>query len=161
MPATFPEELLMAESTRPEWDPYWLAVAGAVAARADCTRRKVGAILVDSRGRLKGSGYNGGRSKGPSCLAGECPRGLMTKDQVQPGSSYDTGAGSCIALHAEQNLCLYTSDDERYKGTVYITDEPCGGCTRMLHGAGLVRIVWPGGYWFSLGSDWFRHEVST
>lgn len=111
--------------------------------RADCTRRQIGAVLVDRYGRLRGSGYNGGRSKGPSCLAGECPRGLLSVAQVAPGSSYDTGPGSCIALHAEQNLMLYTDPDDRRGGTVYISDEPCEGCRRMLEGSGITRVVWP------------------
>lgn len=129
---------------RPSWDEYYLAIARAVSARADCSRRKVGAILVNQHNRHRGSGYNGGRSKGPSCLRGECPRG---RSDVAPGSSYDTGAGACIAIHAEQNLIMDTTPEERMDGTIYITDEPCGGCLRMLQGSNVIRIVWPEGQW--------------
>lgn len=130
--------------SRPDWDAYFLGIAEAVAARADCTRRRVGAILVDSDRRLRGSGYNGARSGGPSCLKGECPRG---QSDVPPLSSYDTGAGSCVAIHAELNLVLYTSPEERRNGTIYITCQPCDGCGRVLHGSGVARIVWPEGEW--------------
>lgn len=129
---------------RPDWDEYFLGITQAVAARADCSRRQVGAVLVDQQGRVRGTGYNGSRPKGPSCLAGECPRGASG---VAPGSSYDTGAGACVAIHAELNLMLYTSPDERQDGTIYITDEPCDGCLRILQGSGVSRIVWPAGRW--------------
>lgn len=128
---------------RPGWDSYYLGIAAAVAARADCRRRKVGAILVNADHRHRGSGYNGARSHGPSCLAGECPRGLLSAQEVAPGSSYDTGAGACIAIHAEQNLIMDTTPDERRDGTVYITCAPCDGCRRMLEGSGVSRIVCP------------------
>lgn len=139
---------------RPSWDDYYLGIAKAVAARADCSRRKVGAILVNIDNRHRGSGYNGGRSKGPSCLKGECPRGLSN---VAPGSSYDTGAGSCIAIHAEQNLIMDTTPEERKDGRVYITDEPCDGCLRMLQGSGVAEIFWPGGVWErTTDNKWFK-----
>jgi dCMP deaminase len=139
--------------SRPDWDEYFLGVARAVAARADCSRRQVGAVLVDSDRRLRGSGYNGARPGGPSCLAGECPRGASG---VAPGSSYDTGAGSCVAIHAELNLVLYTSPEERKGGAVYVTDEPCDGCLKILLGAGLHRIVWPEGQYVQDYSRWSR-----
>lgn len=127
---------------RPDWDAYFLGIAKAVSARGDCTRRQVGAILVTMDRRHRGSGYNGSYSGGPSCLAGACPRGASG---VAPGSSYDTGPGACIAVHAEQNLCLDTTPEERKNGTVYITDEPCDACYRMLRNSGVNRIVWPDG----------------
>lgn len=127
---------------RPNWHEYYLDIARAVAARAECSRRQVGAILVNQHNRHRGSGYNGGLPKGPSCLKGECPRGLSN---VEPGSSYDTGPGTCIAIHAEQNLIMDTTPEERLDGTVYITDEPCGGCLRMLQGSGVIEIFWPEG----------------
>ena len=128
---------------RPGWDSYYLGIAKAVAARADCSRRKVGAILVTARNRHRGSGYNGAESGGKSCLAGECPRGAL--NVVEPGSSYDTGAGTCIAVHAEQNLLLDTTPEECYRGTIYITTQPCDGCLRMVKNSGIIRIVWPEG----------------
>lgn len=141
---------------RPTWDEYYLDIAGKVNARADCSRRKVGAILVTKGNRHRGSGYNGGESKGPSCLRGECPRGLSN---VAPGSSYDTGAGACIAVHAEQNLLLDTTPEEREDGTVYITDAPCDGCLRMLKNSGIIRIVWPQGSMVKVApADWERFE---
>lgn len=138
--------------SRPGWDEYYLGIAQAVAARADCSRRQIGAILVNQHNRHRGSGYNGGPSKGLSCLKGECPRG---RSDVAPGSSYDTGSGACVAIHAEQNLIMDTTMEERQDGTIYITDVPCDGCFRMITGSGVTRVVWPNGGRFKMGDNWF------
>lgn len=143
---------------RPGWDEYYLDIADRVKARADCSRRQVGAILVNKRNRHRGSGYNGGPSKGLSCLKGECPRGNST---VAPGSSYDTGAGVCIAVHAEQNLIMDTTPEERVGGTIYITDAPCDGCFRMITGSGVIRVVWPTGSKFKVDNVWFDGNSFT
>lgn len=132
------------QHTRPTWDEYFLGIAAAVAARADCRRRRVGAVLV-SDNRIVATGYNGAPPGGPSCLAGQCPRGLQ--ENVEPGSSYDTGPGACVALHAEQNCLLYADRSRAEAATIYITDAPCDGCRRMIAGSGVLRAVWPGGDW--------------
>jgi dCMP deaminase len=131
---------------RPNWDEYFLGIAKAVSARADCTRRQVGAVIVKDR-RIVATGYNGGPAGGKSCLKGECPRGLLSLSELPPGaselpSSYDTGAGSCIALHAEQNAVMYSDQEDRRDATIYVTDEPCGGCLRMLRGSQLLMVVY-------------------
>lgn len=163
----------MLTGDRPDWDSYWLEVATAVAKRADCTRRLAGAVVVDPFNRIVSTGYNGAPSGAPGCLtAGACPRGRMELDEVEPGSSYDTGSGSCIAVHAEANALLH-GDATRYRGgTLYVTSlvrngglsqywcstldgfvglhpqqGPCDGCMRLCQGSGLTRVVWPGGQW--------------
>lgn len=125
---------------RPDWDTYFLGISHAVSHRADCSRRRVGAVIVGTDHRIVSTGYNGGPSGGPSCLAGECPRGLST---VAPGSSYDTGAGSCIAVHAEANAIIYADYSALRGSTIYITDWPCDGCMRLIKGAGISRVVTP------------------
>ncbi len=125
---------------RPDWDTYYLQIARAVSARADCTRRKVGAIIVQGD-RIVSTGYNGAPTKKPGCLtAGACPRGRLSVHEVLPGSSYDTGSGACIALHAEQNAILRAGLDSR-GAVLYVTDEPCDGCSRLIEGAGILRVV--------------------
>jgi dCMP deaminase len=132
--------------SRPGWDEYGLALAKAAALRADCTRRQVGAVILDSTHRVIGAGYNGSAPGRLGCLTDNaCPRGRAGKDVVPPGSSYDTGAGSCIAVHAEANALLYTDALARRGGTLYCTDEPCDGCLRLLQGSGLKLVVYPDG----------------
>lgn len=127
--------------TRPSWDEWGLELARAVSTRADCSRRKVGAVLMTADHTVVSTGYNGSASGEPGCLTdGACPRG---SSDVAPGSSYDTGAGSCIAIHAEQNALLRASWDDMKGSTMYITDEPCEGCRRMLSGTPIERVVSP------------------
>lgn len=126
---------------RPSWENYFLGIAGAVAARADCSRRKIGAVVVRDN-RIVSTGYNGSPPGGPSCLRGECPRAYSG---VDPGSSYDTGAGACVAVHAEANAILYAGRDGCYGSTLYVTEEPCKGCHRLLAASGLVSVIWPTG----------------
>lgn len=177
------------EDTRAGWDEWALGLAHAVGpgptGRADCTRRKVGAVIVEPhRHRVIGLGYNGSEPGGPSCLKGECPRGRHFRrpepyryeckwrlhedgfcsectylyrcacgnewpcvDAVPPGSSYDTGPGACIASHAEQNALADVTAPERLPGsTMYVTEEPCGGCVRQIRTTTeIVAIVWPEG----------------
>lgn len=153
--------------SRPEWDTYFLKITEAVAARADCSRRQVGAVLVKDH-RIVATGYNGAPAGKPGCLSDHaCPRGrhflrlrraagLQAQlcycgnvwpcpKAVDPGSSYDTGPGTCIALHAEQNVLLYSSRDGSAGSTLYITDTPCDGCMKLIRGSGVTRCVTPGG----------------
>jgi dCMP deaminase len=71
---------------------------------------------------------------------GACPR---ARSDVAPGSSYDTGSGSCIAIHAEANALLYADRDKCEGATIYCTDEPCDGCLRLIVGAGVTRVMTP------------------
>lgn len=134
------------KDSRPDWDTYYLGIAEAVSARADCTRRKVGALIVQGD-RIVSTGYNGAPAGKPGCLTmAACPRGQMSIDDVLPGSSYDTGAGACIALHAEQNAILRAGLDAR-GATLYLTHPPCDGCGRLIEGSGICRVVHPEGEW--------------
>lgn len=126
-------------------DEQGVIAALAVALRADCTRRRVGAVIVDTSGRTVGTGRNGAPPGRPGCLtAGACPRGRASYDQIAAGSSYASGqAGACIALHAEVNALLHSDPIRRRGGTIYITDAPCDPCSTALAGSGLARAVWP------------------
>jgi dCMP deaminase len=160
--------------TRPSWEEYFLGIAYAVAARGDCTRRQVGAVLVDPETHdLIETGYNGAPAGMPGCLsAGACPRGRhfhigktwvskfgsITRKEgwcacgnewpcdeaVPPGSSYDTGPGACIAIHAEANALLRAGKKSR-GAHLYLTTAPCDGCLKLIRGAGVVRVIWTEG----------------
>lgn len=129
---------------RPAFDDYFLNIAWAVSARADCRRRRHGAVIV-TRNRIVATGYNGAPAGKEGCLAGACPRGLLGYDEVASMTSYDEGPGRCISVHAEQNALLYSSRADVEGGTIFITGEPCPTCRRLIGGSGLVRAVWPGG----------------
>lgn len=134
-------------NNRPSWDEYGLEVARTAALRADCTRRKVGAALMLPDHSIVVSGYNGGPSKGPSCLAGECPRGRLTHSELPADSPYDTGGGKCVALHAEWNVLLRATWEQMKGATLYITEEPCHICQTIIAGTPIARVVYPGSIW--------------
>lgn len=125
---------------RPSKAEWAMIQALAVSTRGECTRRRVGAVVIDRRGRLAGAGYNGSEPGGPSCLKGECPRALSG---VLPGSQYDTGPGACEAVHAELNAVLDVSDANRLEGArLFVTAEPCDGCLKILRTKPLREIVY-------------------
>ncbi len=131
--------------TRITRDAYGLKLAEAVALRADCTRRQVGAVIIDTEGRIVSTGYNGAPAGEPGCLtAGACPRGQLTYAQQAGGAAYEAGESRCIALHAEVNAVVYAGR-ERCKGaTIYVTDEPCYLCALVIKAAGISRVVHAG-----------------
>uniref|UniRef100_UPI00055087A8 deoxycytidylate deaminase n=1 Tax=Actinomadura oligospora TaxID=111804 RepID=UPI00055087A8 len=131
-----------ATISRPDWDDYFLGIAEAVSRRGDCSRRQVGAVVVGEDRRIVSTGYNGTEPRGPSCLDGACSRATSN---VPPGSSYDTGPGACISVHAEANALLYAGLDGTRGSTLYLTSSPCQGCLKFIRAAGVRRTVWPEG----------------
>lgn len=121
-------------------------MAQAVAARSDCLRSKVGAVVLDEQHRVVSVGYNGYPAGSAGCgSAGGCPRGRLTREQLAPGAPY-TGVGvasPCRAVHAEANALLYSDPLRRH--TLVVTRAPCDGCQVLLAGSGLARVVWPEG----------------
>ncbi|ALA11837.1 dCMP deaminase [Mycobacterium phage Panamaxus] len=122
---------------RPDWDEYFLEIAKTVAIRSDCERSQVGAVVVKDR-RVRATGYNGAPAGRSGCAS--CPRRRST---VEPGSSYDTGPGRCVAVHAEANALLYCDREDLIGATLYITRAPCGGCQKLIDAAGIERVVTP------------------
>lgn len=138
----------VAGPVRPSWDDYFLGIAEAVSMRADCTRRKVGAVLVDTEHRILSTGYNGAPAGEPGCLtAGACPRGRVGRDVVQTRTSYTEGAGRCIAVHAEVNAINYGMRwlPDWSTLTLYVTCEPCPQCYQACRDVGITRILWAPG----------------
>jgi dCMP deaminase len=128
--------------SRPSFEEWALALAGAVSLRGDCSRRQVGAVMFDPSWRVLAVGYNGVRPGELGCLAGGCPR---ASSGVAPGSSYDTGPGSCVASHAEANALLYSDPVRRQGGTVAVSEQPCDGCLKLVRASGVARVIYPGG----------------
>ena len=139
-------ECIRNPKKRLSWDEYGLSLAKATAGRVACTRRRVGAVVMDECHRIIGTGYNGAPAGMPDCLEGACPRGRFGYDEVPAFADYDRPGtpGYCIAIHAEVNALNYLTRSAEGV-TVYITDEPCAGCREYMHRAGVARVVWPGG----------------
>jgi dCMP deaminase len=131
-------------TARPDWDDYFLGIATAVAARADCTRSKVGAVIVKDNQIIQ-PGYNGAPPGMPGCLTdGACPRGRQGYAELPRTENYDTGAHACIAVHAEANAIIRAGRDRCIGATIYVTRKPCDGCFRLILAASIERVIWPG-----------------
>lgn len=60
---------------RPNWDAYFMEIAGIVAKRSTCLRRNVGALIVKDK-RILATGYNGAPSGLAHCGDLGCLREL-------------------------------------------------------------------------------------
>lgn len=125
---------------RPTWDEYFLDVAQLVSRRATCLRRRVGAVLVKDK-RILATGYNGAPSGITHCEVTGC---LREKLNIPSGERHEL----CRGLHAEQNVLLQaalygvTTKDS----ILYITNQPCIICAKMIINAGIKEIVTKGTY---------------
>ena len=126
----------------PTSDEQWLAVSVLVAeALADCNRRKVGAVTLDSSGLPASIGANAGPAGQPGCTAGGCPRGRLSYDEHPGYGSGNHDYSDCISVHAE------VRSGDSPGGTMYISAAPCRDCTRFIEQSSLDRAVWLGGEW--------------
>jgi len=129
----------LVHPARPSWDDYFLSIARAVAARGECLRSQVGAVLVDSDRRIIATGYNGVAPAAPSCLDGICPR---AQNGVPSKHPYHAD-GRCVATHAEINAITDAAGRKlRVRGaTMYLTKEPCPACSAVLTALALKTVT--------------------
>ena len=111
-------------------------ISYAVAQRAACLRRSVGAVLTRDN-RIIAAGYNGPPSNYPhcnTCLKGDAPSG--------------GGLDKCPAIHAEANAILQAAKMgfSTAETTLYCTTQPCWECLKMAINAGVVVIKYHVGY---------------
>jgi len=122
----------------PDWPEYYMRIAMAVRARANCTGNRVGAILVRNR-HIIATGYNGTPHNMRNCLDGGCNR-CANRGQYESGKDYDL----CICVHAEQNTLLQAArfGIEVEGSDIYSTMRPCFGCTKELLQAGIQKVIY-------------------
>lgn len=126
-------------SDQQKLDRVRLRAARDLAELSNCTRRKVGAILVNTENKVIGEGYNGVSSGEVHCDQGGCPRGLLSYDDAPAGVDYNLVP--CKAIHAEHNAILLAGAERARGGTIYITHEPCTQCSVLIKHVGIERIV--------------------
>lgn len=126
---------------RPTWDEYFMEMAELTATRSTCLRRHVGAVIVKDR-HIIATGYNGAPRGIAHCSEiGGCLREEMN---IPSGERHEL----CRALHAEQNAIIQaaTLGQSIEDGDIYITNQPCVICAKMIINAGIKRIVVRDGY---------------
>lgn len=104
-----------------------------------CERRQVGSLIVKDK-MIISDGYNGT----PSGFENFCED--------------ENGYTKWYVLHAEANAILkVASSTHACQGaTLYITMSPCQGCSKLIHQAGIKRVVYIEAYKDTSGVDFLR-----
>lgn len=118
-------------SSRTPRDWYFLKMAYLVAERATCVRRSVGCILVNSKGHVIATGYNGVGRGQTHCIDKPCQGA-----ELKSGEGLDV----CRAIHAEQNALLQCKDVYDIQ-RVYCTTSPCMHCLKLLLNTSAKDII--------------------
>lgn len=119
----------MSQKKQLRYDKAYLRMALEWGKLSHCKRKQVGAIIVKDR-MIISDGYNG------------TPTGFENYCEDDEGST------KWYVLHAEANAILkVASSTQSCKGaTLYITLSPCKECSKLIHQAGFVRVVYSRGY---------------
>lgn len=140
---------------RPSWDQYFMDIALKVAARSNCMKRQVAAVVVSDR-RIISTGYNGTPRGVKNCNEGGCPR-------CNGFSESGRNLEECLCSHGEENAIVQAS----YHGiaikdaTLYTTYSPCLMCSKMIINAGIRRVVYNEAYPLNDTATAMLHEAGV
>jgi dCMP deaminase len=126
----------MSEKKQKKYDVAYMRMALEWAKLSHCNRRQVGALIVKDK-MIISDGYNGT----PSGFENHCED--------------EDGYTKWYVLHAEANAILkVASSTQSCKGaTLYITMSPCKECSKLIHQAGITRVVYQIKYKDNSGLD--------
>lgn len=112
-----------------KFDTAYLKMAFEWGKLSHCKRKQVGALIVKNR-MIISDGYNGTPSGFDNCCED------------------DDGATKWEVLHAEANAILKVaaSTQSCKDATLYITLSPCKQCSKLIHQAGIKRVVYANAY---------------
>ena len=115
----------MVKEKQEKYDKAYLKMASTWGQLSYCERKKVGALIVKDR-MIISDGFNGT----PSGYKNVC------EDEEHFTKWY--------VLHAEANAILKVaaSTQSCMGATLYITLSPCRDCSKLIHQAGIVRVVY-------------------
>ena len=132
----------MKKNERPDWDEYFMDIARVIKSRANCSRRKVAAVIVRDR-QIVSTGYNGTPRGIKNCNEGGCAR---CNSDAPSGQSLS----ECVCCHAEENAIVQAAYHgiSVKGGTLYCTNSPCLMCTKMIINAGIAEVVYDEEYHF-------------
>jgi len=125
---------------RPSWDEYFIDIVELIKSRSTCIRRQVGALIVKDK-RILATGYNGAPTGCKHCTQIGCLREQMG---IPSGQRHEL----CRGIHAEQNAIIQAA----YSGVsvkdsvLYVTNQPCVLCAKMIINSGISKIVFKGDY---------------
>jgi dCMP deaminase len=119
-----------------KYDKAYLRIAKEWSQLSYCKRKQVGAIIVRDR-MIISDGYNGTPTGFENCCEDEA------------------GLTNWYVLHAEANAILKVARSTQTcdGATLYITLSPCQECSKLIHQAGIKRVVYQNGYRDTSGID--------
>ena len=128
----------MLIKARPDWNEYFIGIAEAVSKRSTCPRAHVGAVIVDERNRIIGTGYNGSPPNQDHCSDVTCDL------QVDIDGKYHCQR----TIHAEVNAAIHSYGDlegavvyiYKYNSPASIGSQSCHECKKVLMSAGIRAI---------------------
>jgi len=129
----------MADLKTEKYDAAYLRMAAEWSKLSHCKRRQVGALIVKGRSIIS-DGYNG------------TPSGFENFCEDEQGYT------KWYVLHAEANAILkVASTTQSCEGaTLYLTMSPCRECSKLIHQAGIRRVVYASEYKDPSGLDFLR-----
>lgn len=112
-----------------KYDKAYLKMALEWGKLSHCKRKQVGALIVKDR-MIISDGFNGTPTGFENCCENE------------------EGATKWEVLHAEANAILKvaSSTQSAKDATLYITLSPCRECIKLIHQAGIKRVVYANAY---------------
>lgn len=115
----------MDDNKQRKYDKAYLKMALEWAKLSYCERKKVGALIVKDRAIIS-DGFNGS------------PSGFDNKCEDENGDT------KWYILHAEANAILKVaaSTQSCVGATLYLTLSPCKNCSKLVHQAGIKRLVY-------------------
>ncbi len=115
----------MKDSKQRKYDIAYLRMAQEWSKLSYCKRKQVGALIVKDK-MIISDGYNG------------TPTGFENICEDEAGHT------KWYVLHAEANAILkVASSTQACEGaTLYITMSPCKECSKLIHQAGIKRMVY-------------------
>ena len=130
----------MKEKLKQErYDKAYLRMAKTWADLSNCSRKKVGAIIVKD-GMIISDGYNG------------TPAGFDNCCETKEGETH------WYVLHAEANAILKVakSTNNCSGATLYQTLSPCKDCSKLILQAGIERVVFINNYKDTSGIEFLK-----
>ena len=119
----------MTEKKQLKYDKAYLKMALEWGKLSHCKRKQVGALIVKDR-MIISDGFNGTPSGFDNCCED------------------DEGITKWEVLHAEANAILKvaSSTQSAKNATLYITLSPCTQCSKLIHQAGIKRVMYAKSY---------------
>ncbi|MCF6223732.1 MAG: dCMP deaminase family protein [Flavobacteriaceae bacterium] len=129
----------MSNTKQLKYDLAYLKMANEWSKLSHCKRKQVGALIVKDK-MIISDGYNGTPTGFDNCCED------------------DEGNTKWHVLHAEANAILkVASSTQACNGaTLYITLSPCKECSKLIHQAGIKRLVYANGYKDNSGLDFLK-----